>query len=46
MTPEFVDHILSFFDSEDLVKILEITPEEIIDKFYDKLLEHKEKFDG
>lgn len=36
--------INNHLDVEDLVVMLEITPEDLLDRFEDRLLEHREKF--
>ena len=41
---ELIQVLLSFHTSDELVLMLEITPEELLERFPDKVEEHKEKF--
>ena len=36
--------INNYLDVDDLVSMLEVTPEDLLDRFEDRLLEHKDKF--
>ena len=46
MNEHLQDLIISSYDPEDLVKILEITAEEILERFKDKVEQNLYKFNG
>ena len=41
---EIKEKLLKFYDPDDLLEALEITSEELIDRFEDKLINRLEKF--
>lgn len=43
MSKSFIDQLLSFYEPEDLVRILEVSVEDIVKAFPHKLEEHKGK---
>jgi hypothetical protein len=42
---EFKERLLRFYDPDDLLEALQISSEEILDRFEDKLINRLEKFE-
>lgn len=43
---EIKDYIINRYDPDLIVEVLEITTEELLDKFEDKLMQNLHKFEG